>query len=81
MEDLINIKKAFISLDTKNKGIIEYDIKKITDIAKYDLPIAEENGKVLLSYDNFMKMMADNIVKNREKFGKDVINYETGKII
>ena len=32
MSDLINLKKAFISLDRDEDGKIEYDIKKITDI-------------------------------------------------
>ena len=29
IEDLVNLKKAFIELDTDNDGKIEYDVKKI----------------------------------------------------
>ena len=29
IDDLINLKKAFIELDTDNDGKIEYDVKKI----------------------------------------------------
>ena len=37
MRDLINLKKAFISLDTNKDGLIEYDIKKLGNINKFDL--------------------------------------------
>ena len=77
MNDLINLKKAFISLDKDNKGIIEYDTKKITDIDKYDLPVQDENGKVLITYEQFMKIMTENIIKNREKFGNNATTYES----
>ena len=77
MNDLINLKKAFISLDKDENGKIEYDIRKITDIDKYDLPVKDENGKVLISYDQFMNIMTENIIKNREKFGNNVTIYES----
>ncbi len=77
MNDLINLKKAFISLDKDENGKIEYDIRKITDIDKYDLPVKDENGKVLISYDQFMNIMTENIIKNREKFGHNVTTYES----
>ena len=77
MTDLINLKKAFISLDKDENGKIEYDIRKITDIDKYDLPVKDENGKVLISYDQFMNIMTENIIKNREKFGNNVTTYES----
>lgn len=77
MNDLVNLKKAFISLDKDENGKIEYDIRKITDIDKYDLPVKDENGKVLISYDQFMNIMTENIIKNREKFGKNVTIYES----
>ena len=73
MNDLINLKKAFISLDKDENGKIEYDIRKITDIDKYDLPVKDENGKVLISYDQFMNIMTENI----EKFGNNVTTYES----
>ena len=44
MNDLINLKKAFISLDKDENGKIEYDIRKITDIDKYDLPVKIEKN-------------------------------------
>ena len=31
MHDLVNLKKAFMSLDKDNKGTIDYDVHKITD--------------------------------------------------
>ena len=77
MSDLINLKKAFISLDKDENGKIEYDIRKITDIDKYDLPIKDDNEKVLISYNQFMNIMTENIIKNREKFGKNVTIYES----
>ena len=77
MSDLINLKKAFISLDKDENGKIEYDIRKITDIDKYDLPVKDDNEKVLISYNQFMNIMTENIIKNREKFGKNVTIYES----
>ena len=77
MSDLINLKKAFISLDKDKKGKIEYDIRKITDIDKYDLPVKDDNEKVLISYNQFMNIMTENIIKNREKFGNNVTIYES----
>jgi Ca2+-binding EF-hand superfamily protein len=77
MSDLINLKKAFISLDKDKNGKIEYDIRKITDIDKYDLPVKDDNEKVLISYNQFMNIMTENIIKNREKFGNNVTIYES----
>ena len=77
MSDLINLKKAFISLDKDENGKIEYDIRKITDIDKYDLPIKDDNEKVLISYNQFMNIMTENIIKNREKFGNNATLYES----
>ncbi len=77
MNDLINLKKAFISLDKDENGKIEYDIRKITDIDKYDLPVKDDNEKVLISYNQFMNIMTENIIKNREKFGNNVTIYES----
>ena len=77
MNDLVNLKKAFISLDKDENGKIEYDIRKITDIDKYDLPIKDDNEKVLISYNQFMNIMTENIIKNREKFGNNVTIYES----
>ena len=77
MSDLINLKKAFISLDKDENGKIEYDIRKITDIDKYDLPVKDDNEKVLISSNQFMNIMTENIIKNREKFGKNVTIYES----
>jgi Ca2+-binding EF-hand superfamily protein len=77
MNDLINLKKAFISLDKDEDGKILYDIKKISDIDKYDLPVQDENGKILISFDQFMNIMTENIIINRKKFGNNTINYES----
>ena len=78
MQDLINLKKAFISLDTDSDGYIEYDVNKITELNKYDLPVSEGNKKLKINENQFMNIMIDNIIDNRKKFGKETINYEKG---
>ena len=77
MKDLVNLKKAFLSLDTNRDGLIEYDIKKLGDINKFDLPIQEPNGKTIINFQQFMNIMIDNILKNRKKFGNDATSYES----
>ena len=77
MQDLINLKKAFISLDTDSDGYIEYDVNKITELNKYDLPVSEGNKKLKINENQFMNIMIDNIIDNRKKFGKETINYES----
>ena len=77
MKDLVNLKKAFLSLDTNKDGLIEYDIKKLGDINKFDLPVQEPNGKTILNFDQFMGIMIDNILKNRKKFGNEATSYES----
>ena len=77
MKDLVNLKKAFLSLDTNRDGLIEYDIKKLGDINKFDLPVQEPNGKTIINFKQFMEIMIDNITKNREKFGKEATSYES----
>ena len=77
MKDLVNLKKAFLSLDTNRDGLIEYDIKKLGDINKFDLPIQEPNGKTIINFKQFMNIMIDNILKNRKKFGNDATSYES----
>ena len=77
MKDLVNLKKAFLSLDTNRDGLIEYDIKKLGDINKFDLPVQEPNGKTIINFKQFMEIMIDNITKNRETFGKEATSYES----
>ena len=77
MKDLVNLKKAFLHLDTNDDGLIEYDIKKLDDINKFDLPVDEPNGKTIINLNQFMEIMIDNILKNREKFGTESISYES----
>ena len=77
MRDLINLKKAFLSLDTNNDGLIEYDIRKLRDINKFDLPVQEPNGKTIINFKQFMEIMIDNITKNRKKFGNEATSYES----
>ena len=77
MNDLINLKKAFISLDEDSDGYIEYDVNKITELNKYDLPISEGNKKVKINENQFMNIMIDNIIENRKKFGKELTSYES----
>ena len=77
MKDLINLKKAFLSLDTNKDGLIEYDINKLDDINKFDLPVQEPNGKTILNFKQFMEIMIDNTKRNRKKFGNEATSYES----
>ena len=77
MRDLVNLKKAFLSLDTNKDGLIEYDTKKLGDINKFDLPIQEPNGKTIINFKQFMNIMIDNITTNRKRFGSDTTSYES----
>ena len=77
MSDLINLKKAFISLDEDSDGLIEYDVNKITELNKYDLPVSEGNKKVKINERQFMNIMIDNIINNRKKFGRESTTYES----
>ena len=77
MKDLINLRKAFLSLDTNKDGLIEYDINKLDDINKFDLPVQEPNGKTILNFKQFMEIMIDNIKRNRKKFGNEATSYES----
>ena len=71
MRDLVNLKKAFLSLDTNQDGLIEYDINK------FDLPVQEPNGKSIINFKQFMNLMIDNITRNRKKFGNEATSYES----
>ena len=77
MKDLVNLKKAFLSLDTNRDGLIEYDTRKLEDINKFDLPVQEPNGKTIINFKQFMDIMIKNITKNREKFGNEATSYES----
>ena len=77
MKDLVNLKKAFLHLDSNQDGLIEYDIKKLDDINKFDLPVDEPNGKTIINLNQFMEIMIDNITRNRKKFGNDTTSYES----
>ena len=77
MDDLKNLKKAFISLDEDSDGLIEYDVKKITELNKYNLSDSDENKKVIINENQFMEIMIDNIINNRKKFGKESTKYES----
>ena len=35
IEDLLNLKSAYLNLDTEQKGFIIYDVNKISDSKKY----------------------------------------------
>ena len=77
MPDLINLKKAFTSLDDDSDGLIEYDVNKITELNKYDLPVSEGNKKIKINEKQFMNIMIDNIINNRKKFGQESTSYES----
>lgn len=50
-------------------------------VDKYQLPLEEENGKVYIDFKQFMEIMTENIIRNRERFGTQSTIYESGKII
>ena len=77
MKDLVNLKKAFLSLDTNKDGLIEYDLNKLEDINKFDLPVQEPNGKSIINFNQFMEIMIKNIKRNRKKFGNEATSYES----
>ena len=77
MRDLVNLKKAFLSLDTNKDGLIEYDLNKLEDINKFDLPVQEPNGKTIINFNQFMEIMIKNIKRNRKKFGNEATSYES----
>ena len=77
MTDLVNLKKAFLSLDEDCDGLIEYDVRKITELDKYDLPVIQQNSKIKINECQFINIMIDNILSNRRTFGKDATSYES----
>ena len=50
MKDLVNLKKAFLWLDTNKDRLIEYDLRKLADINILDLPVLEENVKAVINF-------------------------------
>ena len=84
MKDLMNLKKAFELLDEDKDGKILYDVKKISKIKKKRneeeierLKNSSMNDNILINFDQFMNLMTDNIIYNRQKFGKEAVIYES----
>jgi Ca2+-binding EF-hand superfamily protein len=84
MKDLMNLKKAFELLDEDKDGKILYDVKKISKIKKKrneeeieKLKKSSINDNILLNFDQFMNLMTENIIYNRQKFGKEAVIYES----
>ena len=84
MKDLMNLKKAFELLDEDKDGKILYDVKKISKIKKKKneeeierLKNTSMNDNILINFDQFMNLMTDNIIYNRQKFGKEAVIYES----
>ena len=83
MKDLMNLKKAFELLDEDKDGKILYDVKKISKIKKKNeeeierLKKSSINDNILLNFDQFMNLMTENIIYNRQKFGKEAVIYES----
>ena len=84
MKDLMNLKKAFELLDEDKDGKILYDVKKISKIKKKKneeeierLKNSSMNDNILINFDQFMNLMTDNIIYNRQKFGKEAVIYES----
>ena len=84
MKDLMNLKKAFELLDEDKDGKILYDVKKISKIKKKKneeeierLKNSAMNDNILINFDQFMNLMTDNIIYNRQKFGKEAVIYES----
>ena len=92
MNDLKNLKKAFILLDKENTGVISYDVKKLSEcnyflyfnwvvdnLNNLQIPDSGNEDQVFLNFDQFIEIMTNNIIKNRETFGRDKIVFESGK--
>lgn len=92
MNDLKNLKKAFILLDKENTGVISYDVKKLSEcnyflyfnwvvdnLNNLQMPDSGNEDQVFLNFDQFIEIMTNNIIKNRETFGRDKIVFESGK--
>jgi Ca2+-binding EF-hand superfamily protein len=84
MKDLMNLKKAFELLDEDKDGKILYDVKKISKIKKKKneeeierLKNSSMNDNILINFDQFMNLMTENIIYNRQKFGKEAVIYES----
>ena len=83
MKDLMNLKKAFELLDEDKDGKILYDVKRISKIKKKNeeeierLKKSSINDNILINFDQFMNLMTDNIIYNRQKFGKEAVIYES----
>ncbi len=80
----MNLKKAFELLDEDKDGKILYDVKKISKIKKKKneeeierLKKSSINDNILLNFDQFMNLMTENIIYNRQKFGKEAVIYES----
>ena len=84
MKDLMNLKKAFELLDEDKDGKILYNVKKISKKKKKKneeeierLKKSSINDNILINFDQFMNLMTDNIIYNRQKFGKEAVIYES----
>ena len=80
----MNLKKAFELLDEDKDGKILYDVKKISKIKKKKneeeierLKNSAMNDNILINFDQFMNLMTENIIYNRQKFGKEAVIYES----
>ena len=80
----MNLKKAFELLDEDKDGKILYDVKKISKIKKKKneeeierLKNSSMNDNILINFDQFMNLMTENIIYNRQKFGKEAVIYES----
>lgn len=43
------------------------------------MPDSGNEDQVFLNFDQFIEIMTNNIIKNRETFGRDKIVFESGK--
>ena len=86
MKDLVNLQSAFMALDKDETGRILYDVKKIAEskfsiinlVNKYDLEIKDGNQqRVLIDFSQFMDIMTNNIIYNRQRFGTEATCYES----
>ena len=84
MKDLMNLKKEFELLYEDKDEKILYDVKKISKIKKKKneeeierLKNSAMNDNILINFDQFMNLMTENIIYNRQKFGKEAVIYES----
>ena len=61
MQDLVNLKKVFLSFDEDCDNLIEYNVRKITQFNKYNLQVMQQNSKIKINENQFINIMINDI--------------------